>query len=155
MKLTNLEVKYINKVSTPYPIPYHAIPSLVLPYSIHPILSNNIRLVSSYSIVSHPISSHFSHSILSLSILSNPPIQFLSFHLIPPILLLSSRPILSYSTTFHSILSHPYTSHSISTHSIPFDPIPTHLIPYLHIPSMPISSHSLPTYPIPTHFILS
>ena len=83
--------------------------------------------MSFYDIPSHPISS----------------IPFLSFHLAPPILLLSSYLIPSYSTAFHSIPSlhipsHPYPTRNIPSCSYTYLPIPSYPIPSLHILSHPI-----------------
>ena len=103
MKLTDMEVKYINKVSTSYPIPYHPIPivlpcitlfnaMLSYPLLLYSILSNNIRHISCHSILYHLISSHPSHCILS-------------------------RPFPSLHIPSHSILHIPFNH-------IPYDPIP-------------------------------
>ena len=184
MKLTDMEVKYINKVSTSYPIPSHRIryhPSCTtLFYSIlfYFILSNNIHLVSSrliplHSITFHPISSHLSHSILSRP----DAIQFLSLHLVPPILLILSRPIQSYSIPFHRmpslsispipsllILSQHISSYRILSLPYPFHPIPLilyHIIPTHPIPLIlfnPIPFHSTLSYSIlflSSHYIPS
>ena len=61
MKLTDMEVKYIDKVSTSYTILYYLI-LLVLPYSIvfFPILSHDIRLISSHLIIFYNIPSYLS-----------------------------------------------------------------------------------------------
>jgi hypothetical protein len=159
MKVTDMEVKYINKVSTSYPtlshpirsllyylILFHSMPCYPIPsYSIssYQTISVSSHLMSFYDIPSHPISS----------------IPFLSFHLAPPILLLSSYLIPSYSTAFHSIPSlhipsHPYPTHPIHTLHLTFHPYPTRNVPscsytYLPIPSYPIPSLHILSHPIP------